>query len=54
MFNNFSLNNLEIERILLEFDSEIKKASKIRGKVNEDCVQAIYVAIFRKLSKNKK
>ena len=54
MFNNFSLTNLEIEKILLEFESEIKRASKISGIVDEDCVQAIRIAIFRKLSKNKK
>lgn len=53
MFNNFSLNNLEIEKILLEFDGEIKKASKIAGKVDEDCVQTIRIALYRKLSKNK-
>lgn len=53
MFNNFTLNNFEIEKILLEFDSEIRKASKISGKVDEDCVQTIRVALFRKLSKNK-
>lgn len=53
MFNNFSLNNLEIEKILLEFDREIKKASKISGKVDEDCVQTIRIALYRKLSKNK-
>lgn len=53
MFNNFTLNNFEIEKILFEFDKEIRKASKICGKVDEDCVQTIRVALFRKLSKNK-
>lgn len=53
MFNNFSLNNFEIEKILFDFESEIKKASKINGKVDEDCVQTIRIAIYRKLSKNK-
>jgi len=53
MFNNFTLNNFEIEKILFEFEREIRKASKISGKVDEDCVQTIRVAIFRKLSKNK-
>lgn len=53
MFNNFSLNNLEIEKILLEFDGEIKKASKISGKVDEDCVQTIRIALYRKLSRNR-
>jgi len=54
MFNNFSLNNDEIEKILLDFDSEIKGASKINGKVDEDCVQTIRIALYRKLSRNKK
>ena len=31
MFNNFSLNNNEIEKILLSFDKEIKIASKVSG-----------------------
>lgn len=53
MFNNFSLNNLEIEKILIEFDREIKKASKISGKVDEDCVQTIRIALYKKLSRNK-
>lgn len=53
MFNNFSLNNLEIEKILKEYDGEIKRASKIGGKVDEDCVQTIRIALYRKLSKNK-
>lgn len=53
MFNNFSLSNIEIEKILLDFDNEIKKASKINGKIDEDCVQTIRISIYRKLSKNK-
>jgi len=54
MFNNFSLSNLEIEKILVDFDGEIKRAAKINGKVDENCVQAIWIAIFKKLSKNRK
>lgn len=54
MFNNFTLTNLEIEKILIDFDKDIKQASKINGKVDDDCVQAIRIAIFRKLSRNKK
>lgn len=54
MFNNFSLNKMEIEKILLDFDKEIKKVSKINGVVDNDCVQAIRIAIFRKLSMNNK
>jgi len=51
MFNNFSLNKMEIEKILLDFDKEIKKASIINGTIDNECVQAIRIAIFKKLSK---
>lgn len=54
MFNNFSLSNLEIEKIILDFENEIKRASKINGKVDEDCSQTIRIAIYKKLSQNKK
>lgn len=43
MFNNFSLSNLEIEKILSDFDAEIKRASKIDVKVDEDCCQTIKI-----------
>lgn len=53
MFNNLSLSNVEIEKILLDFDNEIKRASKISGKIDEDCVQTIRIAIYKKLSRNR-
>ena len=53
-FNNYSLSNLEIEKILTEFAPIIRKASKIDGKVDEDCEQKIRYALFNKLSKNRK
>lgn len=53
MFNNLSLSNEEIEKILWDFDSEIKRASKIDGKLDEDCVQTIRIAIYKKLSRNR-
>ncbi len=53
-FNNYNLSNLEIEKILKDFDSIIKQASKITGKVDEDCEQKIRIALFNKLSKNRK
>lgn len=53
MFNNFSLSNLEIEKILSDYESEIKRASKIDGKIDNDCSQEIRIAIYKKLSKNK-
>ena len=54
LFNNFNLSNKEIEKILLDFDSEIKTAVKnITGKSNQDYEQIIREQIFRTLSKNK-
>lgn len=53
-FNNYSLSNLEIEKILVEFEPIIKEASKIYGKFDEECAQQIRLSIFRKLSKNYK
>lgn len=54
LFNNYNLTNEEIEKILTEFRPIIKNASKIKGKVNEDCEQKIMIAIFTKLSRNRK
>lgn len=53
-FNNYNLSNLEIEKIIKDFDEMIKKASKINGKIDEDCEQKIRFALFNKLSKNRK
>ena len=54
MFNNYSLSNLEIEKILIEFESEMKLASKrTLGRIDDECIQAIRIAIFNKLSKNR-
>ena len=53
-FNNYNLSNLEIEKVLKDFDSIIRQASKINGKVDEDCEQKIRIALFNKLSKNRK
>lgn len=53
-FNNYSLNNMEIEKIINDFDSIIEQASKINGKIDEDCEQKIRIALFNKLSKNRK
>lgn len=53
-FNNYSLSNLEIEKILKDFESTIRQASKIDGKYDEDCQQKIRLVLFNKLSKNRK
>lgn len=53
-FNNYSLTNEEIEKILMDFMPEIKRASKINGILNEECEQKIMVTLYRKLSRNRK
>ena len=37
IFNNYTLSNEEIEKIIEDFRPDIKKASKINGKIDEDC-----------------
>lgn len=55
LFNNFNLTNKEIEKILKEFDSDIKTAvKKITGKQNQDYEQNIRLEIFKSLSRNRK
>ena len=55
MFNNFELSNREIEKILKEFEEEIKIAiRKTKGKNDEDYEQTIKIEILRTLSKNRK
>ena len=55
LFNNFNLTNDEIEKILSEFNQEIKTAvKKLNGKPNEDYEQIIRVEIFKSLSRNRK
>ena len=54
LFNNYNLRNDEIEKILKDFRQDIKRASKIDGKIDEDCEQKIMIAIYQKLSRNRK
>lgn len=53
-FNNYSLSNAEIEKILEDFKYFIRYAATIDGKLDEECEQKIRIAIFTKLSKNRK
>ncbi len=53
IFNNYTLSNEEIEKIIKDFKSDIRKASKINGKIDEDCEQKIMIAIYQKLSRNR-
>lgn len=54
IFNNYTLSNEEIEKIIKDFKPDIRKASKINGKIDEDCEQKIMIAIYQKLSRNRK
>ncbi len=53
-FNNYNLSNLEIEKILQDMQPIIRQASKTNGHVDEDCEQKIRIALFNKLSRNRK
>ena len=54
LFNGFTLSNEEIEKILNDFDKEIKDAvRKINGSPNQDYEQIIRIQIFKRLSKNR-
>lgn len=52
-FNNYSLSNEEIEKIIMDYRPVIRKAAKIDGKLDEECEQKIMIAIYQKLSKNR-
>lgn len=53
-FNNYSLTDEEVTKILEEFKSDIRFNSIIYGKVDEDCEQEIRIQIYRSLTKNRK
>ena len=52
MFNNFSLSDNEILKIINDYKNLINKNSIVNGKVDEDLQQEIYILIFKVLSKN--
>ena len=55
LFNDFDLTNEEIEKILKEFNHEIKIAiNRLNGNMNEDYEQFVKIQIFKALSKNRK
>lgn len=53
-FNNYTLSNNEVEKIIKEFMPFIKNASKKLGEYSDECEQRIKIAIFRRLTKNRK
>ena len=55
LFNGFTLTNEEIEKILSEFDKEIKGAViRMCGSANQDYEQITRLQIFKTLSRNRK
>lgn len=52
IFNNYSLSDDEVLKIINDFRDEIKSSSTIFGKFNEDCQQEIIIAIYKSLTKN--
>lgn len=53
-FNNYSLTDDEVSKILEEFNNDIRLHSIIYGKVDEDCEQEIRIQIYKSLTKNRK
>lgn len=53
MFNNFSLSDEEILKILDDYEKTIEAYSKIDKKVNEDLSQDIKIKIYKALSANR-
>lgn len=53
-FNDFSLSEDEVLKILNDFENTIKSSSIILGKYNEDCAQEIRIQIYKSLTKNSK
>lgn len=52
-FNDFTLTDAEVTKILDEFKDIIKSNSFIFGKYNEDCEQEIKLQIYKTLTKNR-
>lgn len=53
MFNNFSLSDEEILKILEDYEKTIEAYSKIDNKVNEDLSQDIKIKMYKALSANR-
>ncbi len=54
LFNNFSLSDDEVCKIIKQFESSIRKKSYVFGKHNKDCEQEIRLQIYKVLTKNRK
>ncbi len=54
MFNNFSLNNQEVMKIIENFKPLIISKSNINGNFSEDLYQEIVIEIYEYLTANRK
>ena len=54
MFNNFDLNDIEILKILEDYNPLITKMSVLRDGLDEDLMQEIKYMIYKTLTKNRK
>jgi len=53
-FNNYSLTDEDVLGIIEKYDNLINLYSEINGVIDEDLKQDIQIAIFVKLTKNRK
>ena len=54
MFNNFNLDDVEILKILDDYNPLITSMSKLRNGIDEDLMQEIKYMIYKTLTKNRK
>ena len=54
MFNNFDLNDIEILKIIEDYNPLITKMSVLRDGFDEDLMQEIKYMIYKTLTKNRK
>ena len=54
MFNNFDLNDIELLKILEDYNPLITKMSVLRDGLDEDLMQEIKYMIYKTLTKNRK
>ncbi len=52
-FNNYTLKDEEVLKIIKDFKGEIKRKSIILGKYNEDCEQEIVLRIYKSLTRSR-
>lgn len=54
MFNNFNLDDVEILKILDDYNPLITSMSRLRNGIDEDLMQEIKYMIYKTLTKNRK